>query len=64
MSEDEKAKAARLRREAYNRTTSSDTLDVLKEALSFIELHSEAWYYSGQVLCGKMEAIVAQEELK
>jgi hypothetical protein len=64
MAEDDKVKAARLRREAYNRTTSSDTLDVLREALSFIERHSEPWYFSGQELCGRMEAIIAQEELK
>ena len=57
-------RAKELYKEAYNRTTSSDVLEVLKEARSFIDRHSESWYYTGQELLGKMDAIIAQEELK
>ena len=65
MSDDRmRERAKELYKEAYNRTTASDTLEVLRQARSFIDRHSESWYYAGQELLGKMDAIIAQEEIK
>jgi len=61
--DEQKAKAAR--EAAYDRTVlTGSTLQVLEEALSFIERHSEPWYIAGQELCGLVEAAIANERLK
>jgi hypothetical protein len=51
--DEQEKKAAQMRADA--RATPGELLDVLTEALEFVGIHSEPWYYRGQQLCGRLE---------
>ena len=64
MNETALEKARQKYKDAYNSTSPGDLLEILGEVRSFVARHTEPWYYAGHEMLGRLDAVIANEELK